>query len=114
VPDFLLFCPGFGRVDFGEIRSKQLVDADAVAQDNLGLLFLQERQGIQKNEPEALKSFQRPAEQGNASAQNHLGYCYAETNGPNQGNADAEFNLGQNYYAGLGMLNVESFPSPSI
>ncbi len=91
---------------------------DAFAQDNLGLLYLQGEDGMQKNQSEAVKWFQQSAEQGYALAQNHLGYCYAEATGisrnyeeavkwwikaANQGNTDAEFNLGQNYYDGLGV-----------
>ena len=72
----------------------------------------------QKNYTEAVKFFRQAAEQGHASAQNKLGYCYRKGYGvpkddskavewyrkaAEQGNAYAQYNLGFCYYNGNGV-----------
>jgi|GEM_PF-784002 len=71
-----------------------------------------------RNTSDALTDLIAKANQGNAEAQNRLGYCYAEAQGvtqnyeeavkwwlkaAEQGNADAQYNLGQFSHFGLGM-----------
>lgn len=84
----------------------------------LGLDYYDGRNGKTKNYTEAVKLFQKAAEQGNVKAQNHLGFCYRKGHGVTRddveairwyrkaaenGNATAMNNLGVCYENGFGV-----------
>jgi len=91
--------------------------ADAAAQFRLGMLYLQ-GQGVARSDQEAVRLFERAAEQGNARAQMALGDLYAAGRGvtrddaearawyqkaATQGDADAQAKLGDLYASGRGV-----------
>lgn len=74
--------------------------------------------GVEQDYVKAVEWYTKAAEQGNADAQNMLGYCYSLGNGvainlykayewvkkaAEQGHADAQYNLGDCYYNGKGV-----------
>ena len=90
---------------------------DADAQWELGYMYAEGR-GVEKNDKEAAKWFQKAAEQGDADAQYELGRLYAKGKGvekndkeaakwfrkaAEQGRAKAQWELGQMYYEGKGV-----------
>ena len=106
----------------GDVVAKHPTPVDAIMSlpdpiINLGLSKLGIGSG-HKDAAEAVKWFQKAAEQGNADAQNKLGCCYEEGSGvkkdlaeavkwyrkaAEQGNAFAQYNLGFCYNTGRGV-----------
>jgi uncharacterized protein len=92
-------------------------DGDAVAQFNLGLMYVT-GQGVQQDDAAAALWFRKAAEQGYAFAQSNLGALYRDGRGvtqdyteavtwfrkaADQGDAVAEFQLGDQYAFGKGV-----------
>jgi TPR repeat protein len=91
---------------------------NAVAQDNLGLMYLN-GQGVTQDYTEAVKWFRMAAVQGDPSAQSNLGVMYENGRGVTQdytqavrlyrlsaaqGDATGQTNLGSMYYKGQGVI----------
>jgi hypothetical protein len=101
---------------------RQLAEkGDPSAQYNLGVMYHNGR-GVEKDEVEAFKWYQKAAEQGDADAQNNLGVMYANGRGvekdeveavkwyqkaAEQGDAAAQTNLGVMYEDGSGVEKDE-------
>ena len=96
---------------------KPLASDNASAQFKLGMLYLQ-GQGVARSDQEAVRLFQRAADQGNAKAQTALGDVYAAGRGvarddaearswyqkaATQGDSDAQTRLGDLYASGRGV-----------
>jgi len=96
---------------------KPLAGDNASAQFRLGMLYLQ-GQGVARNDQEAVRLFQRAADQGNAKAQTALGDVYAAgrsvarddaeariwyQKAATQGDSDAQTRLGDLYASGRGV-----------
>jgi uncharacterized protein len=108
-----------------EATRKAAEQGDALAQNNLGLMYAHGK-GVPENDVEALKWYRKAAEQGNAQAQHFLGGMYfAREGGPEddaeavkwfrkaaeQGYAPAQFLLGCMYRVGRGVPkdNAEAY-----
>ena len=93
---------------------KAAEQGDAVAQNNLGLAYVN-GQNVPQNYAEAVKWFRKAAEQGNTEAEINLGLAYVNGQGIPQnyiegtkwlrmaaerGNANAQCNLGNAYFYG--------------
>ena len=94
----------------------------AVAQNNLGVMYLNER-GVARDDAETVKWFRQAAGKGNADAQNNLGVMFMDGKGvprdyavavkwfrraAEQGNAEAQFNLGLTYRNGEGVVRDDA------
>lgn len=91
---------------------------NAKAQMLLGLLYLDNKEGVEQNLDEAFRLLSLSAEQGEAQAQYYLAAMYSFGKGiPNdykqstkwylraavQGHAEAQYNLGASYASGIGV-----------
>ncbi|MBI5773624.1 MAG: SEL1-like repeat protein [Verrucomicrobia bacterium] len=103
---------------FAEFRVKA-EKGDAQSQAELGSVFYHGDLGVAKDEVEAVKWFQKAAEQNHAKAQYNLGALYANGEGvmkdeaqavkwfrkaAEQNHAKAQYNLGNCYYDGEGVV----------
>ena len=85
----------------------------ALAQYNIGFMY-QNGEGVQKDFNQAVKWFEKAADQGDVQAQYSLGMMYLNEKdykrapywfkqASNQGNAQAQYNLGMIYFNGEGV-----------
>ena len=103
---------------FIKFTNKKLELSDAEVQLEMGRRFFYGL-GVPKDDDEALKWFLLSAEQGNAKAQNHVGYCYEIVfsnhleavkwykKAAEQGDVVAQRNLANCYYFGIGIISNE-------
>ncbi len=107
-----------GEYDVAMEKWRPLADkGDTIAQNNIGIMY-ERGQGVERNDVEAAKWYQRAAAKGHAAAQNNLGLGYFNGRGvkrnygealkwyrrsAEQGDPGGQNNLGTMIRAGLGV-----------
>ncbi|ACE05769.1 hypothetical protein Aasi_0340 [Candidatus Amoebophilus asiaticus 5a2] len=106
-------------LDQGANTEAKIIDRHADAQFKLGVMY-HNGEGVAKDDNQAIKWFQKAAEQGNADAQFNLGVMYEKVEGnykkaikwfqkaAEQGHADAQFKLGVMYHNGEGVAKDDN------